>query len=262
MNKNDLITILLKEIKEMEVLTNGLSDFEKIPNMMFQLAESKIDNIKNLYQLLSEECVMVTSIEEKISDHKQEIIAKEESVSVADVTEPISQKTIESEIIVTEQESVQIVQDEQNQSIVIESVPNTIEENKELLVPIVVSNDLEVDQKKEKTQVNKQNIVERFSANKSSLNEKLSAQKGKSLDKNISTQKIVDLKKSIHLNDRFRFQKDLFKGNASLMNQTLDILNESADKNEAMDFISSFEWEESNQTVQDFLELINRRFSN
>ena len=61
--------------------------------------------------------------------------------------------------------------------------------------------------------------------------------------------------------DRFRFQRELFGGNADLMNSTLDRLDACSTIEEAEDIINDFtKWNPEDENVNDFLKLLGRRF--
>ena len=72
----------------------------------------------------------------------------------------------------------------------------------------------------------------------------------------------ADFEKSLSLNDRFMFQRDLFQGNADEMHQTFAQLNEFQSLNEAMDFINekyTIPWESDSGIT--FKETLNKRFA-
>ncbi|MCQ2361306.1 MAG: hypothetical protein MJ009_07540 [Paludibacteraceae bacterium] len=78
--------------------------------------------------------------------------------------------------------------------------------------------------------------------------------------KRIDGRLISDLRKVIGLNDRIRFQKELFGGDAALMNSTIDALNSSASLDEALEYIgANFKWDEDNDTVKYFKEILTRK---
>lgn len=71
----------------------------------------------------------------------------------------------------------------------------------------------------------------------------------------------ADLKKSLSLNDKFRFQRDLFKGNAVIMNDALEQLNAYTRLDEALQYLNSeFQWDWESESAQAFRELLERRF--
>jgi len=271
MNKNKIIELTLKEIKEIETLVTGFGELEQIPTIMFQLADAKVENIRNILNLLTDENVAVKK-NEKITQESVEKIVIQESEDIAN-TEEI--ETVEEIVIpdyFPEIEKEETVAVEEGKNVVIQE-PEEEKIEEEIELPIVLAEKTEevaeVIEKKEepkpsvaaeKKPEKKTTIGEKIIGKKSSVNEKLSEKVNTSLDKTLNNRKITDLKKSISLNDKFRFQKELFKGNASLMNQTLEILNEAEDKNDAMEYLSNFEWDEKNQNTIDFMELVNRKF--
>ncbi|NCC98420.1 MAG: hypothetical protein EOL95_01790 [Bacteroidia bacterium] len=79
--------------------------------------------------------------------------------------------------------------------------------------------------------------------------------------KPVDARLIVDLQKAIGINDRFRFKNDLFKGDAKLMSDTFDFLNNVDAFEEAMSYVRShFDWSETNDTVIYFFDLLHRRY--
>jgi len=81
----------------------------------------------------------------------------------------------------------------------------------------------------------------------------------------ISQAKIVDLKRSIAMNDRFIFIKELFKNDFDTYNRYINDLNgcESMAQTEQYLFQlkNQYQWDDENETVQYFLSLISRKFS-
>ncbi len=78
----------------------------------------------------------------------------------------------------------------------------------------------------------------------------------------LNKQLATDLRNVISLNDRFRFQKDLFRGSNSLMNDTLDQLNSFRSLNDALKFLNdSFEWNWEEEPASDFRIILEKRFS-
>jgi hypothetical protein len=71
----------------------------------------------------------------------------------------------------------------------------------------------------------------------------------------------TDLKKSLSLNDRFRFQRDLFGNDTKLMDNTLDNLNDLSSLQETMDYLHNrFVWNEKDESVIAFKEILEKRF--
>ncbi|GHS91300.1 hypothetical protein FACS1894174_06660 [Bacteroidia bacterium] len=78
----------------------------------------------------------------------------------------------------------------------------------------------------------------------------------------LSKQLATDLRKVISLNDRFRFQKDLFNGNAKLMDDILDQLNGFTSLNDVLIFLNNnFSWNWEEEPASDFRIILEKRFS-
>jgi hypothetical protein len=180
----------------------------------------KIDSLKNLVELLQEE--------EETAEVKEVIKVKEVIAEKQPVVEPAPE-------IIVEKEPEKVVETLVTPVISVTPItPTSIEIPKRTILADTMKT--------------------------TSLNEKLSEKANKSLDQALSSQKVTDLKKSISLNDKFRFQRELFGGNAALLNQTLEALNEIKDKNEATEFLAGLNLDSENPTAKEFLELINRKF--
>ena len=71
-----------------------------------------------------------------------------------------------------------------------------------------------------------------------------------------------DIQSCLSLNDRFRFQRDLFLNDSDLMNQTLNHLNKSESFEEIMDYLDSrFAWDWENESATAFKEILRIKFS-
>ena len=74
-------------------------------------------------------------------------------------------------------------------------------------------------------------------------------------------QKITDIKQSISLGERFRFQRDLFKSNGEDMNKTIKYLNQLSTLNEAISFLEKkYQWDADDESAVDFYQIVKRRF--
>lgn len=70
-----------------------------------------------------------------------------------------------------------------------------------------------------------------------------------------------DIRKLLSLNDRFRFQRELFNGNADAFNQMLDVLNTMSSYSDVIRFLlTDMHWNEEDEVVKEFCTLIERRF--
>lgn len=99
-----------------------------------------------------------------------------------------------------------------------------------------------------------------------SLNDKFSEQSEKvSLADRLSKKPIPDLVKAIGLNQKFLFMNDLFEGENNHYNEAINNLNNFASFIEADEYINTLKarhnWENTSNTVKEFVELIERRYS-
>lgn len=70
-----------------------------------------------------------------------------------------------------------------------------------------------------------------------------------------------DIRKAISVNDRFRFQRELFAGSANAMNtaiEHIEMMNSYG--NAELYFYSQLNWDRENEVVQDFMNLVRNHF--
>ena len=70
-----------------------------------------------------------------------------------------------------------------------------------------------------------------------------------------------DIRKAISVNDRFRFQRELFAGSANAMNtaiEHIEMMNSYG--NAELYFFSQLNWDRENEVVQDFMNLVRNHF--
>lgn len=98
-----------------------------------------------------------------------------------------------------------------------------------------------------------------------SLNDKLKEEK-KELASTIKSDPVIDLKKAIGINDRYRFINELFRGDEDMYERSIKTINGFPTMAEAETWIQrelkvKIGWNESNSTVKDFDQVVKRRFS-
>ena len=70
-----------------------------------------------------------------------------------------------------------------------------------------------------------------------------------------------DIRKAFSVNDRFRFQRELFAGSASAMNTAIEHIEVMTSYGNAeLYFFSQLHWDRDNQDVQDFMEIVRNHF--
>jgi len=81
------------------------------------------------------------------------------------------------------------------------------------------------------------------------------------IDEKLQRHLSKDIRKAISLNDRFRFQRELFAGSASAMNtaiEHIEMMNSYG--NAELYFYSQLNWDRENETVQDFMAIVRNHF--
>jgi hypothetical protein len=78
---------------------------------------------------------------------------------------------------------------------------------------------------------------------------------------------IADLKKAFSINEKFIIVQQLFRNDSDMYERSLKTLNGFANKSEALswmerEFITNLAWDKQNETVINFYNKVNRRFSN
>ena len=94
------------------------------------------------------------------------------------------------------------------------------------------------------------------------LNDKLKTEDSKSLADIHHEKKIDDLRASLNLNQRFMFINGLFDGDENKFNQTIEKLETLSSIADAKSFlIKEFNWDEEQEEVGEFFEILNKRLS-
>jgi hypothetical protein len=114
-------------------------------------------------------------------------------------------------------------------------------------------------------QVSKKELNESMAPVSDSLNEKLKQSK-KELSEALKDTPIKDIKKAIGINDRFLFISELFKGDDDMFERSIKTINGFSIYAEAEYWIrrelkTKLGWDDRNETVKQFDQLVKRRFS-
>lgn len=225
MSKEVYVALIQKDIKELDVIAQGLYETDFPSPTVIKLASSKAMDIVNNLQRLS----TVKQEESKAEKENQEKLAAEAKAKA---------------------------EKEEQERLAAEAKAKAEREEQERLAAeakakaAAIINDH-----------NKHSIIEEKIGNLESKVEQMSKEKGGSMADKIASSKISSIKSAISIADRFRFQRELFSGNADLMNSTLDRLDACSTIEEAEDIINDFtEWNPEDENVNDFLKLLGRRF--
>ncbi len=263
MNKEFLVALLEKDIRELELLTEGFEDLELFPKPILKLARQKaeniIENLSKLENLTTDKKEIIQQEEKKVEIKTVEETPQTTKTEFVDKTKQVEENVIEiieipEEETTEETEAVEFVEDIKEYAIQdkISLESTEIEEievvdEKQDFEEKTASEEIIIDSKKDSqaSVTIKTEIVE-------------SENTSNSINENI---KINDIRQAINIGDRFRFQRELFNGNGEVMNKTIAYLNQLAKYEEAISFLNNkFGWAKDNQHAEDFLQIIRRRY--
>ncbi len=72
---------------------------------------------------------------------------------------------------------------------------------------------------------------------------------------------VSDVARAIGINDRFLYQRELFKGNKMAFDAAIETINAASSYEQAYQYLKqSFNWDETDPTVEAFLKAVHRRF--
>ena len=112
-------------------------------------------------------------------------------------------------------------------------------------------------QKNSKTEI----VADRLQNGQSYRNESLRQQvSSKDLSSKLKSQPISDIGTAMGLNEKFSFIRELFNNNPDKFNETINILNQASNFNEAYSYLSDkFNWDMDDSQVQKLLDLTRRK---
>lgn len=270
MNKNKLITFILNDISELDMLTKCMESMETIPYAMHDLALQKVRNILSEFEQLSVESKeeaqnnsdentknAQTCVASQEMSESSKIVAKLqiEQEQVVDIKEelvsPKKNATIEVEPAAVDTVKVVVKEPEPN---VLEELNAPVQEvKKEVVIPVEPEVSAPV-KNVEKTVVEQPKTTV---SNHVITNERFKG--GRRLESRF----VTDLKKALNLNDRLRYQKELFGGNMALLNSTIDKLNVMSSLQDAEAYVAeNFNWDTTEGAAFEFMELLEARFTN
>ena len=278
MNKKLLVTLLRKNIEELGMITEGFMEMNEYPLAIVQLAKRKTEDIQTIIDELAAntdiieqkiEAVEVIKPEPQAEMKETVVLIEEETKPEESKQEEIPEEPIQIEPLVEDTPIIEITIDEIETFVEEETVieqetiitqTTEIEEIGDVIETTQTTETVVSEVKTHTEEVKKVTIADRMANQSTTRNEKLS-HVDNSLSASIANKKITDIKQAISIGDRFRFQRELFKSNGEDMNKTLTYLNQLATLDEAMSFLKSkYGWENSNEAVEDFYQLVKRKF--
>ena len=285
MNKDVLVALIAKDVNELQVLTEGLEQMDAIPAPYLRLALGKSKaltaNLENLINYLNNK-----EIEDKLEAQRQTELEAKQAAETARQAELVR--------IAEEQEALFRAEELERQRREEERLKAEAEIARQVAA-IEAARQAEIEEKRrrEEEEARRQeeeesiasidaidliNTIDPIDAvgtidtqvttladsieTSESLADKLAKNADDTLASVINNKKIIDLKSSITLGDRFRFQRELFGGNGEKMNKAISDFNSFETMLEAQDYIAKnfVHWALDNDTVSDFIQLLQRRY--
>ena len=267
MDSKDYRNLLLREIKEMTLLCESLTEVGEIPSGLLLLSKAKVESMSAIIDILSKESnknseaqtddfQQVEKVEKTKSDididTKKEVSVEEKSIEEPEekvvleevegtVEEPLDSQVADEELVVEQEEKVteeETPKEETYQEQIAEvEVP-------EVKIPVVEEPVVEEPEVIE-TAVEEPKVEVAASAEtkKGSVNER---------------RFLKPLK--ISIGDRFLYIK-LFDNDAKKMNKAVSDINKLNTYEEALDYLSQYQWDEENEGVSEFYKLLKAHFS-
>ncbi len=236
MRKETIIEIILSTMEEMRKLTETFADKENIPQPFIDLLMTK-------YSTLGKEIQLLEFWKEESTENETEAVTKKEPE-----TEPVK----ESEpVIVPEIKVEPAEQPEEKREPIVEKEPEPAKE--------VVIAQVEVKAEKEEEPLKAVEETKPVAPAKPVV----PVNKVKTVSSKDTIEygtPVSDIRKAVGINDRFLFQRELFGGDATRLNQTLDAINACTSYEEAHAMLQVFGWDETDANVEGFLKAVHRRF--
>ena len=244
--QNESIGKILEELDKTRLFLAKFQESGKIPDIERDIVLAKLRNMYEFIQLIQlEETVSTVEADEPVNEAS---IPKSPS-TIADPQPKVIEfeEEEEKQTKVEVKDEIEIMPIEITEPITVESKPE----------PEIQPQPHETPHKAAKPEI----LAEKFQS-QNFLNETLAKyQNVTDLSKKMQNQPIKDIFSAINLNDKFLFIKELFNNDAALYQSTIEKLNSAGNFNDAVRYLDgNFTWDFSETMVQNFLELVRRRF--
>jgi len=269
MNRKLLVSLLQKNIEDLNMITESFMEMNEYPTAIIFLAQRKTQDIQTILEQLADNKNAQTNIE-----NSKEIVSKPIAAEAHTSVKPQVEIANEPTILIAKSTKIDLNTENKDNFInseapVVEFITDMsfdeIDERKETFIEnnklIEVKQSYENHEKRiSSEEIKKNTIADKIIQPTISRNE-LMSKVDNSFSATLANKKIEDIKQAISIGDRFRFQRELFKGNGEDMNKTLSYINQLASLNEVISFLKSkYKWDEKNEVTEDFFQIIRRRF--
>lgn len=275
MIKEDKIELLLDEISELEKLVKtikldddlSIRTLSECGNITFsilehikQLEAEKIRMMSVRMAEQQEELMRLTALFEKYQTSAE--MYKEHIAAPVPKVETIQENEVE--VVESEpekQESVETTEKTEEVVVAAETCPEEKVEVEEKATEIVEETiDTPVVKEEEKAE---ETVVPEVHETAAPVIPTVIEERSQPLSLNdiIEKRQLSDFRKAFSLNDRFRFRHELFGNSDEKMNEAIDCLNNKQSYEDSLNYIiSELHWNMEDETVADFVKLLERRF--
>jgi hypothetical protein len=230
----------LESLYEVEDLLKGFSEKNQVPPIEIDLALQKL---RNLYELL----LLIRGIDILPQPAKKPAATPEKVTSpVKEEKTPEPPKQDKIQAAVPEVKVPDVITEKTHETVV--DIKETHIEKKEETV------------KKSRAEKSMQTLADQF-RDRTTLLESLHQTYAREPEHAAHIKPVSDLMAAIALNDRFTFVRELFNNDKASFENAIAVLNNSANFNEAYNFMSQqFNWDMDSEPVQLLLDIIRRKF--
>lgn len=242
---------------------------EQIKNHQASIPQVEIDfmvqNLRQLYEaaLMLNHTNALTSLDEVKAAVTQKILAEKRALEIKRTDEPVKEKQQVAETAIPVQQEIPTVHVSHPMNEVIATVGSAEPKQEEKAVKTTrkkSSHDLNTSFEDKPTVGDtfgkEESLHKKFASNASS----------KTLADKLHHKPIADLKSAIGINEKFLFVNQLFDGNLQHYSSSVEKINSTNDlhtaKQIAADLAGQLNWDDKNEHVKNFMELVERRFGN
>jgi len=295
MNRELLVMLIRKNIDELIMLTEGFMEMNTYPAAIINLAKNKTDDIwsyiNQLGNLKPEELQQAIekipvipdmsakiekeeTVEIEVTENKDVVTEEEENMNSFDEEELSKEEEEDDDDIIFENEEKAAEDEEEPESVAHARIIDENKNNIEITEDVITVEFIETTEKEQTTVTDTEKMItttetiekkitlaEKIASSGTSRNEVLARGESGGINAAIGNKKVDDIRQAISLGDRFRFQRELFRNNGEEMNKILSYINKLATYEEVTDFLQSkYNWDEGNAAVEDFYQIIKRKF--
>src|SRR6056297_31758 len=256
MDFNQRLESIIKELQEVE---QGTRSMQESPELHKIDIHRLLDKIRNIYEdfLKIDSTEFDTSKTNKTKEiTKEEKTQEEKNTHLQEAPEKKQEKENETE----GKEELNSKEKKENKQ---KSPPLIIENEKTESNETHKKPELKNDKSENKNSGNGGIVADKYQNTKTFRHDDLAKKQTKTdLSSRMQKKPIYDLTRAIGVNDKFSFIRELFNGDKQQYHESIQIINEMHNFEEAKNYIEeSFAWDHEDPEVQKFMELVERKFT-